>query len=444
MKVIDQTRALCPRCRIWHPAELVREGDCVVAIVHCPVEETRREVSSDADLFLAIRRKSTEGAESSVSPGVAEPPLLLNYLTVTNACDMHCALCLSSAHAGSENAYFLSMEEIVQQASEAQKAGGKVFYLFGGEPSVHPEVLEIVERLTALRMRVNLVTNGIRLGTEEGFAAALRRRGLKRVLIQFDSLDEGTLEKLGRNALDVKRAAIALAVKAGFNIALNCTVTNFNLREIGDLMDYAVGLGGRVHNLQFNTATPVGRLDDALRGSPDRERIVREILVHGPRHGFSEDDLLPLPSYRPWGIRVHPDCGVFFLFLRTPRGLVPLTRLVDAAALYRMMGRCRLKPSIFSICVLPAWYVARAIKPGRRMEALRALAGFLLKPSRHSFLNVTVSNFKISSFLDEARLTRCSTAFLSSSGAVKGCLHFNMDDNHPGSKSHEDACRRRP
>lgn len=66
MKVIDQTRALCPRCRIWHPAELVREGNRVVAIVHCPVEEARREVSSDADLFLAIRRKSSGAAKGCI------------------------------------------------------------------------------------------------------------------------------------------------------------------------------------------------------------------------------------------------------------------------------------------------------------------------------------------------------------------------------------------
>ena len=309
---------------------------------------------------------------------------------------------------------------------------------------MHPAIPEIVERLVARRFRLNLVTNGIRLGSEKGFAAELRRRGLRRVLIQFDSLDEGTLERLGRNALVVKRAAIDNAVKAGFNIALNCSVTNFNLHEIGELMDYAASLGGRVHNLQFNTAVPVGRFDDALRGAPDRERIVREILVHGPRLGFSENDLLPLPAYRPWGLRVHPDCGVFFLFLRTSRGLVPLTQMVDAAALYRMMGDCRMSPSFFSKILLPAWFALRALKPGHRLQALRALAGCLLKPGRHSFLNVTVSNFKISSFLDEKRLACCATAFLSSSGAVKGCVHFNMGENHPGSKLNEDACRRGP
>ena len=90
MTVIEKTSAICPRCATPHPAELVREGDCVAAVTHCHEGDVKQEVSSDAELFLALRAKSA--ARDSAAGKTRN---LLNYISITNACDMRCAVCFA-------------------------------------------------------------------------------------------------------------------------------------------------------------------------------------------------------------------------------------------------------------------------------------------------------------------------------------------------------------
>jgi len=439
MTLIEKTNAICPHCMKSHPAEIVREGDCVVAITYCPEGEVRHEISSDADLFLAMRAKSTACLLTPVPRDA--PKNLLNYISITNACDMRCVVCFAGAKTDLEQAVFLTVDEIMRRTEMAWKAGGRILYLFGGEPTAHPELFTIVEKLHRRGFRLNMVTNGVRLGREKDLARELKKRGLARVLISIDSLNPATLAKFGRCSLEEKKAAIQNAIEAGFNVALNCVVADFNISEIGELIAFAAGLGVNVHNLQFNSAvpSPVGRIPDRLTDSPDREQIIRAILVEGGRYGFSEQDIWPLPTYAPWGLRPHADCGVSVILLKTAEGFIPLPRLIDMPAFYTRLARCRLRPSFFSTWIVPFWFVLKSLRHGCRWKALRALAGFLLNRKHHSFLNISVSNFKMVSFLDEKRLAGCATYFLSSHGPMKGCLHFIMDRHFPGSKASEDA-----
>ena len=439
MTLIEQTSAMCPQCSQSHPAEIVREGNCIVAITHCPKGEIRIEISSDADLFLAMRTKSQACLPTSVPCDA--PRSLLNYISITNACDMRCAVCFAGAVTDPRQAVFLSVDEIMRRAEMAWEAGGRILYLFGGEPTMHPELMTIVEKLSHRGFRLNMVTNGVRLGREKGLARELKKRGLAKVSISIDALNSETLATFGRCSLEEKKAAIKNAINVGFNVALNCVVTNVNIGEIGKLIAYAADLGGSLHNIQFNSAvpSPVGRITDALADSPDRERIVRAILAEGGNHGFSEQDVWPMPFYAPWGLRVHADCGVAIFLLRTAKGLIPLSCLLDMGAFYARLARCRLRPSFFSIWVIPFLFALASIRTGCRWQALRMFAGFVLNRKQHSFLTISVSNFKIASFLNEKRLKGCSTRFITSHGPVEGCLHFTMDRNFPGSKASENA-----
>ena len=438
--LIEHTIAVCPRCNCCHPAEIVREGERVVARVDCPEGVAETVLSNDADLFLAFRAKSEECLPKPAPRGVVARALL-NYISVTNACDMRCAVCFAGAETDASRAVFLPLDEIARRAEMAWEAGGRILYLIGGEPTTHPDLFAITELLARRGFRLNMVTNGVRLGRERGLARELKKRGLARILISIDSLDSATLAKFGRCGLEEKKAAIANAVEAGFNVALNCVVADFNIGEIGDMIAFAAGLGVRVHNIQFNSAapSPAGRISDALADSPDRERIVRAILAEGARYGFAEEDVWPMPFYAPWGVRPHADCGVGVLLLRTPRGFVPLARLVDMPALYARLARCRMRTSFWSVWIAPFLFALGALRRGSKWRALRLLAGFVFDRKRHSFLNITVSNFKIASFLDTKRLEGCGTRFITSRGPVKGCLHFFMGPDYPGSKASEDA-----
>jgi MoaA/NifB/PqqE/SkfB family radical SAM enzyme len=429
--ILARTRAICNRCLSPHPAEWVRTDNRIEGVVHCPAGELRHEITSDADLFLAIRNKCpTDYAEPVPVPGLR---FALNFIPITNACNLDCTVCGAAAKTGTAGAVFLPMEEVVRRARNIRKCGGRFLYLFGGEPTLHPDLLEMVHTLSRMGFHPGLATNGLRLGTDPALAGELQRRGLRRVGLQFDSLQEGVLDKLGRNFLPEKTAAIRHVLAAGLSLGLNCTVTRFNLEEVGHLLVHGLELGAGVKSLMFFSAAPIGRYKLALQDSTDREQILHRLLPALQAYGANLDDVLPLPAYRPWGIQPHPDCGAHIVMVRTPRGIQPLNRLVDLPSLYRRLGRSRLKNGFFATYFAPAAFVLQSVRRGQGIACLRLAAGLLFNRRRHALVNVGVSHYKGAAFLDEQRLARCSSAFHLADGPVKGCIHFFAHASDSGS-----------
>lgn len=82
---------------------------------------------------------------------------------------------------------------------------------------------------------------------------------------------------------------------------------------------------------------------------------------------------------------------------------------------------------------------AGAVRPGRGADALRLAVGLLSRRRGWSMVNVGVSHYRGALFLDEQRLARCASAFHTSVGPVRGCLHYFADAKHKGSREYEFA-----
>lgn len=435
--ILTRTTALCNRCGQSHPAELRRNGDAIEGVVHCPAGDLVHAISADADLFLELRNRS---ATDLASPRPSSPVRhVLNYISITDACDFQCAVCGANAKTPGADAVFLPPNEILQRARQVRECGGRLLHLFGGEPTLHPDLLAIVRGLCDMGFSTGLVTNGFRLGTSPDLARDLKHNGLARICLQFDSLDRVVLERLGRDHLEEKLRAIRHAVEAGLAVGLNCTVTKDNLHEVADLLIHGLEIGAAVKNMTFASAAPVGRYLLASAASTDREAIVRALLRAGERYGFSLADILPLPAFAGWGVHTHPDCGVHLLLVRTPAGIQPLNRFFDLPKFYRLLGQDRSPPSRFSIYVRPVLLALRTIRPGRLGACIRIAIGLLMANPRFALVNIGISNYRGAVFLDEQRLIRCSSAFYTSVGPIKGCCHFILGRDAPGSKAFEEA-----
>jgi hypothetical protein len=434
--IIEETTAICRRCGVSHPARLERSGNLVHGVVCCPEGETRTTLSTNAELFLELRARSATDLDRSPEPG--ELHYVLNYISITNACNMQCAVCGADARTlGSEKCTFLPIEEIVRRAREVREHGGRILHLFGGEPTLHPEILEIVDRLSSMGFSLGVVTNGLRLGDDPTFARQLKDRGLARICMQFDSLNPTTLAVLGRDHLEQKRRAIKNTLREGLKIGLNCTVADVNLNELGALLRHGLELGAGVHNMTFASAASVGRYDLAEPDAPDRESMLEALTRVGDRFGFSMDDVLPMPAFRPWGLQVHPECGAHVVLVRTPTGIHALNRLVDLPGLYRRSGRSRLTNTVVNRNLVPAMWALRAVRPGQLARTLHFIAGLVFRRPGYGLVNVGVSNYRGAMFLDERRIERCASAFYTSTGPVKSCVHFLGRQDVPGSREHE-------
>lgn len=431
--LLTRTRVFCSDCGEYHQGEVVVRDGAVFGITHCGAVDREHLISSNADLYLKIRRRSTV---DPATPAPAHLKFFLNFIAITNACNFKCAVC--AAHEpGEEGDRLLSADEIVRRAEVAHRGGARILHLIGGEPTMHPELPAIVGRLARMGLSLAVVSNGYRLGREPQLARSLKQAGLSRVCLQFDSFEEATLQKLHRAHLAEKMAAIRNVLDAGLKLGFNAIVTRQNLAELPRLLEHHLQLGPGVRNMMFASAAPVGRFDLPPKESVDREEMITALLEAGHKHGFGIDDVLPLPTYHPWGLEVHPDCGVHVVLVRTPEGIRPLNHFIDLPAVYRRLAAVKDGEGFYARVLRPVLYAIMAVRKGRRLKALSLALRLLLRSPKVSLVNVGIADYRAAMFLDEQRLSRCSSVCHTSIGPVPTCFHYFGGPHYPGSRRNE-------
>ena len=385
-------------------------------------------------MYFALNKKSYLQPSDAPASGLK---YMMNYISITNACNFRCAVC--AADSGGEKKTFLSVDEIIRRAQASREMGAKTLRLFGGEPTIHPDIHDIIKRLTRMGFKVWMVSNGFLLGQNKKFAYSLKKCGLKGVCLQFDSLKTATLDFLCRNYLDEKRKAIDHLIAAGLSLGFNCTTTKRNLSELGALLKKEIFLGSNVKNLVFGSAAPVGRFNISPDDSVDREQIISSFLNDPQQTYFTFEDVFPLPSYLPWGAQIHPDCGAHVVLVRMPGQIKPLNHYIDMLKLYHLMGKNASKASFFNAKIVPVYYLLRSLRKNKWWSCLKIIIGLLLFKKRYNLLNIAFTDYRGKRFLDEQRINRCASAFHTSVGPVSACLHFYQGADTPGSLAYESA-----
>lgn len=124
------------------------------------------------------------GAASLAGPGLADadqvphqPLFHLDALWIQVAgtlCNLACTHCFVSSGPGDDHHALMSRDEVRGRVAEGVALGVKEFYFTGGEPFVHPAMLEIIAD-TLAHGPVTVLTNGTLFTVPR--AAALRRLG---------------------------------------------------------------------------------------------------------------------------------------------------------------------------------------------------------------------------------------------------------------------------
>ena len=111
-----------------------------------------------------------------------EAPLTVNW-AVNNSCTFACRHCYSRSDTAAE----LPLVTLRACLEKAARAGVLSVNFGGGEPLLHPHLLELAAHATALGLRVSLNSNGWLLDRE--MAVALHAAGVRKAGISIDSHD---------------------------------------------------------------------------------------------------------------------------------------------------------------------------------------------------------------------------------------------------------------
>lgn len=330
-----QTTSLCEECLALVPAKIIIEGDNVFYLKRCKTHGVQKSlVSTDAAYFklcfdylkpgdrpLSPQTRTEEGCpyDCGLCPD-HEQHSCLALIDVNEACNLTCPVCFADSSTARTSHRPLPEIERMMDSLVASEGEPDLLQISGGEPTIHPQIMEIIAAAKARPIRhVMLNTNGIRIAQEPDFVKQLAafKPGFE-VYLQFDSLRPEALKALrGADLTRIRRQALEALERESISTTLVVVVKRgVNDDELGDIINFALQFKC-VRGVTFQPIQDAGRNENF---DPLRDRIVlsdirRRIITAGT--AFGEGDIIPLPC--------NPESIAIGYALRKGDKLAPIT-----------------------------------------------------------------------------------------------------------------------
>ncbi|HXH84290.1 MAG TPA: radical SAM protein [Candidatus Tectomicrobia bacterium] len=179
---------------------------------------------------------------------------------LTRRCNLECAHCYLSAHAGADTRGELTTAECRRVIDEIARVNPHVFLILtGGEPLLRRDLFEVAGYAAGKGFTTVLGTNGVLLRERE--ARLMREHGVLGASISLDSTDRARHDAFRRlpGAWDGAVRATRVLRDAGLDFSLHMSVTDWNVGEVPAMIDLARELGATVLNFFFLVRTGRGR-----------------------------------------------------------------------------------------------------------------------------------------------------------------------------------------
>ena len=190
----------------------------------------------------------------------------LIYLKLTPVCNLKCVMCGQRGDKGylkgevgvQESKKILPLEQYKKLADELSTVR-PVYYLWGGEPFLYPDLIPLVKYLKSKKSFVSINTNGTML---EKFAEQIVDAGPDVIFVSLDAFRDINDEIRGKGSYDkvvagfkaINEAKIKLNKKAPL-MGVVTTVTNKNYKVLADLAEACKDFKIDVHIYNLGTYT---------------------------------------------------------------------------------------------------------------------------------------------------------------------------------------------
>lgn len=215
---------------------------------------------------------SVERFKARLRRGVHFPPFL--FISVINSCNLRCQGCWVDVEAPRQ---FLDLATMNRLIRDAKKHGNSYFGILGGEPFMHPQLLDILDAHPDAYFQI--FTNG-QLITDE-VARRLRRAGNATPLISIEGTDLVSNERRGRNnVLSRTLAGLENCRKHKLIVGVATSVCQSNINDLVNeaWLNRLIDLG--VHYAWFHTYRVVGpKPAPELALRPEQVLAIRRFIV---------------------------------------------------------------------------------------------------------------------------------------------------------------------
>ena len=244
----------------------------IVGLTRRVLTETRPKVVAKFVYNFGVKGvRSVELHKRRRKRGVNFPPFL--FISVISSCQLRCQGCWVDVAAPAQK---LSLDELNRIVTDAKAHGNSYFGILGGEPFMHPQLLELFAAHPDCYFQV--FTNG-QLITDE-IAGELARLGNVTPLISIEGSQVVSDERRGRlQVLDKTLHGLEACRRHGLLIGVATSVCQTNIDLVSEpWLRRLIAMG--VHYVWFHTYRVVGPSPNAqLALRPEQVLAVRRFIV---------------------------------------------------------------------------------------------------------------------------------------------------------------------
>lgn len=357
MAILKQTTSRCPQCRLPCSATVEEKDGKVylhrICLTHGPATAC---IASDSRFYWLAQGKD----DNRCCPGgtccnaQGQPVGLLGQnivgktdntfetlstclalIEIVDSCNLACPTCFADSPVGvGSKVAAVPLEQLQARIDGviARKGKLEVLQLSGGEPTLHPQLLELCRWVKA-HPKIDFLllnTNGVRFAKEPALCAALGeifRTGKLQIYLQFDGIQEAGQKTLrGADLRALRAQALANLRAEGITVTLAMTVNRENLGHLWEAV--AFGLADlNIHGITFQPEFTSGRGPARLAPPdtvPERLNTADLILAAVEQSGgqLRFEDFTPLPCG-------DPNCATMGYLLRHEGRIMHVSDFLD-------------------------------------------------------------------------------------------------------------------
>lgn len=304
--LLDRASSLCASCGVQVAAAVVERNGKVYQRILCPDHPAAEQLLlSDSRLYhrLSAWNQRVFGSTSAGGPQAVEDDdqgkaPLLAIIDLTNRCNLGCPVCF--AEAGGRDVYYLDLETVrrmLRMLVERRPLACRHIQFSGGEPTLHPQFLDILRMAREMGFdHIQVATNGS-LFANLDFTRRCEDAGLHTLYLQFDGMSDDVYVALrGEKLLERKLRVVSNVTKTSLRLVLVPTiVTGLNVDQLGPIFRFALEHSRHITGISVQPMAAAGRVNVA-RGIPAPFNLADMAVEFGRQTGLTRfpDDWFPL------------------------------------------------------------------------------------------------------------------------------------------------------
>ncbi len=169
---------------------------------------------------------------------------VLSEIALTYRCNNRCTFCYASAPDRGHDVPEMTTEEVTRVITKiVEQAKVPTISFTGGEPTLRRDLAELVAFAKRAKMRVNLITNGIRCA-DESFVRQLKEAGLDSAQVSLEAANAAVHNRVVGNpqAFDKTVQGLKNLKAAGIHTHTNTTINRHNRDHLRELIDFLADL----------------------------------------------------------------------------------------------------------------------------------------------------------------------------------------------------------